>query len=110
MTRCDSCASMENPEKCHLFKIGPLKICLCRKCAGRVLHELIAYTRDFSRKWPSVKKPSNPELPIKDANGTTRCRGCEVQLRNATGAYCRECRKNQTPSARPVKGSSQLGA
>lgn len=91
MTRCDSCASAENPDKCHIARIGPLRICLCRKCAGKVCRGLLAYIKDFAKKWPARKVPRNPELPIMDVYQQARCRSCERQLDSPMKAYCDAC-------------------
>ena len=95
MIHCDGCRSQENPEKVMLAFLGAFRFTVCRKCAGEVVRQAIKYIKDFDARWPAVKKPRNPRKPIVDTHGSTRCRGCSMQIEYVAGdsPYCGPCRE-----------------
>ena len=90
---CDFCHQAEIPARMY----NGLLSC-CRRCAGQVMKQLIAYIHDFDRRWPPLKRPRNKALPITDAHGTVRCRKCEGQMLwiKGTSPYCVECQDHAT--------------
>ena len=93
-TRCDSCGRKQPTGFAAVF--GNTHIFGCRECAGKWCQMLLRYIRGFDRDHPRIKRPRNPLKPIVDAQGTHRCRGCEIQLvgwRVGDSPLCQECTK-----------------
>jgi len=89
---CTRCGSSEIPAKMFVS----LGFTRCRKCAGALCQELLGYIRDFEARWPKVKKPKNPDLPIGGPLHGYCCRNsaCQVKLpdwKPGESAYCGLC-------------------
>src|SRR5262245_66696910 len=91
---CDNCKSVES-----WAYVGILT--LCRRCAGTLVSRLIGWIKDFDReRGRPRKRPKNPDKPIVDSFGQTRCRDCEVHLKDwkpGDSPRCDLCRTAPRP-------------
>ena len=58
--RCDDCGSKEAVP--YVGEVAKTRMCLCRRCAGKAVKELIGYIRDFDRsRKPPRFRPKTAE-------------------------------------------------